>query len=170
MARAHPPGPWKHGVEEVTAMDLDTLLVQQRPDVPDEAFAGLERSPVSHYDHAGDEFTRDRLGDLFDLVVTALHDRQLGPVSAYCEGIAERRFSAGFDIGEVQAAFNTLEEAMWRRVADGVAHEDLAESIGLLGTILGFGKDALARRYVSLATERRVPTLDLIELFEGTER
>ncbi|WP_151083842.1 hypothetical protein [Nocardioides cynanchi] len=151
-------------------MDLDVLLVQQRSDVLDEAFAGLKRSPVSHYDHAGDEFTRDRLGELFDLVLTALRDRRLGPVSAYCEGIAERRFAAGFDISEVQAAFNTLEEAMWRRVAAGVPPEELAESIGLLGTILGFGKDALARRYVSLATERRVPSLDLSELFEGTER
>jgi hypothetical protein len=157
-------------VEEVSAVNLDDLLVQQRSDVLDEAFEGLKRRPSTHYDHAGDEFTRDRLGELFDLVVTALRQRELGPVSAYCEGIAERRFSAGFDIAEVQAAFNTLEEAMWRRVAEGVPHEDLAESIGLLSTILGFGKDALARRYVSLATERRVPTLDLTQLFEGTER
>jgi hypothetical protein len=157
-------------VEGVSAVDLDDLLVQQRSDVLDEAFAGLKRSQSSHYDHAGDEFTRDRLGELFDLVVTALRDRQLGPVSAFCEGIAERRFSAGFDISEVQAAFNTLEEAMWRRVAAGVPADELAEAIGLLSTILGFGKDALARRYVSLATERRVPTLDLSELFEGTER
>jgi hypothetical protein len=157
-------------VEGVSAVDLDDLLVQQRSDVLDEAFAGLKRSPSSHYDHAGDAFTRDRLGELFDLVVTALRDRQLGPVSAYCESIAERRFSAGFDISEVQAAFNTLEEAMWRRVAAGVPADELAEAIGLLSTILGFGKDALARRYVSLATERRVPTLDLSELFEGTER
>jgi hypothetical protein len=154
----------------VSAVNLDDLLLQQRSDVLDEAFAALKRSSVAHYEHAGDEFTRDRLSELFDLVVTALHDRQLGPVSAYCEGIAERRFSAGFDISEVQAAFNTLEEAMWRRVAEGVPAAELAESIGLLSTILGFGKDALARRYVSLATERRVPTLDLSELFEGTER
>ena len=59
---------------------------------------------------------------------------------------------------------------MWRRVADGVPPADLAEAIGLLSTILGFGKDALARRYVSLATERHVPTLDLSALFDGTER
>ena len=156
--------------EEVSAVELDDLLAQQRSDVLDEAFAGLMRSASTHYDHAGDEFTRDRLGELFDLVVTGLRDRQLGPVSAYCEGVAERRFSAGFDISEVQAAFNSLEEAMWHRVAAGVPADELAESVGLLSTILGYGKDALARRYVSLATERRVPTLDLRELFEGTER
>ena len=59
---------------------------------------------------------------------------------------------------------------MWRRVAADVPPADLAEAIGLLSTILGFGKDALARRYVSLATQRHVPSLDLSALFDGTER
>jgi hypothetical protein len=38
---------------------------------------------------------------------------------------------------------------------------ELAEAIGLLSTILGYGKETLARRYVSLASARHVPTLDL---------
>jgi hypothetical protein len=37
----------------------------------------------------------------------------------------------------------------------------------LIGTILGAGKDTLAREWVSLATSERVPSLDLTELFEG---
>ena len=151
-------------------MDVDELLTSERADVLDEAFAALKRSRHTHYEKAGDAFTRDRLGELFDLVVTALQERELAPVGAYCEEIAAKRFSAGFDITEVQTAFNTLEEAMWRRIADGVPPADLAEDIGLLSTILGFGKDSLARRYVSLATERHVPTLDLSALFDGTER
>jgi hypothetical protein len=70
----------------------------------------------------------------------------------------------------VQTAFNTLEEAMWKRVVADVPPAELAEAIGLLSTTLGFGKDALARRYVSLASARHVPTLDLSALFVGTER
>ena len=151
-------------------MDVEELLLRERSDVLDEAFAALKRSHHAHYEEAGDAFTRERLAELFDLVVTALHDRELAPVGAYCEEIASRRFSAGFDITEVQTAFNTLEEAMWRRVAADVPPADLAEAIGLLSTILGFGKDALARRYVSLATQRHVPSLDLSALFDGTER
>jgi hypothetical protein len=34
-----------------------------------------------------------------------------------------------------------------------------------LNTILGYGKDTLARRYVSLASARHVPTLDLSAYF-----
>ena len=151
-------------------MDVEELLRAERNDVLDEAFTALKRSHPAHYEEAGDAFTRERLAELFDLVVTALHDRELAPVGAYCEEIATSRFSAGFDITEVQTAFNTHEEAMWRRVAEGVPPLQLAEAIGLLSTIVGYGKDSLARRYVSLATERHVPTLDLSALFEGTER
>lgn len=89
-------------------------------------------------------------------------------MAAYCEDIAQRRFEAGFGISEVQVAFNTLEEAMWKRVVAAAQPEDLAESIGLLSTVLGFGKDALARRYLSLASRRHVPTLDLSAMFAGT--
>ena len=37
-------------------------------------------------------------------------------MSAYAEGIAEERFNDGYDISEVYMAYNSLEEAMWRRV------------------------------------------------------
>jgi len=150
-------------------MSVEVLLVGKRTEVVDEAFAALGRAHEVHYEQSGEEFTRDRLGELFDLVVAALHDRELGPVATYCEEIAERRFAAGFDVAEVQTAFNALEVALWRQVVDGVPPEDLAEAVGLLTTILGFGKDALARRYVSLASHRRVPTLDLSALFAGVE-
>ena len=41
------------------------------------------------------------------------------------------------------------------------------EAIGLLTTVLGFGKDAVARKYLSLACKRHVPSLDLSALFAG---
>ena len=150
-------------------MDIVSLLVGQRSEVIDEAFDSLKRSHEVHYEQAGDDLTRERLSELFDLVVAALRDRQLGPVSTYCEDVAEHRFAAGFGISEVQAAFNALEVTVWRRLVAGVPSDDLVEAIGLMSTILGFGKDALARRFVSLASERHVPTLDLSALFAGTE-
>jgi hypothetical protein len=42
-------------------------------------------------------------------------------------------------------------------------------SDGLLSTILGFGKDALARRYLHLSSQRHVPSLDLSALLAATE-
>ena len=46
--------------------------------------------------------------------------------------------------------------------------DDLVEAIGLLSTVLGFGKDAVARTYVSRASKRHVTSLDLSALFRGT--
>jgi hypothetical protein len=150
-------------------MDVAALLVTQEDEVVDEAFAALQRSHVTHYEAAGEGFTRRGLADLFRLVVTSIGDRDLAEMSVYAEKVAEQRFDQGFDISEVQMAFNALEEAMWRRVVDGTTPDELAEAVGLLSTVLGFGKDALARKYVSLASERHVPSLDLTALFAGIE-
>jgi hypothetical protein len=68
----------------------------------------------------------------------------------------------------VQTAFNVLEEAMWRKIVAVTPPEHLAEAIGLLTTVLGAGKDALARTYVALATNQHVASLDLGALFQGT--
>ena len=156
--------------EEVPEMAVEDLLAEQRSEVLDQALAALRRSGARHYERSGGDFTREHLAQLFDLVVRALQDRQLEPVNRYCEMVAEQRFAAGFGVSEVQTAFNVLEEAMWRHVVDGVPSADLPEAVGLLSTILGVGKDALARRYVSLASQHHVPSLDLSALFAGTDR
>ena len=148
-------------------MDLDALLVEAEPGVLDEAYSALHRRHITHYELAGEGFTRQALADLFRLVVAAIRTRDLAAMSAYSEEIAVERFNDGYDISEVQMAFNSLEEAMWRCVVSMEPPGDLAEAIGLLSTVLGFGKDAVARRYLSLACKRHVPSLDLSALFAG---
>jgi hypothetical protein len=150
-------------------MDVAALLMQHEQSVLDEAYAALERSHVTHYEAAGEAFTRQGLTDLFRLVVASIGDRDLAEMSVYAEKIAETRFDQGFDISEVQMAFNALEEAMWRRLVASTPPDELAEAVGLLSTVLGYGKDALARKYVSLAGRRHVPSLDLTALFAGIE-
>lgn len=148
-------------------MDVAALLVTQEAEVLDEAYAALERSHVTHYEAAGESFTRKGLADLFRLVVASISDRDLAEMSVYAEKVAEQRFGQGFDISEVQMAFNALEEAMWRRLLTSHLTGDLVDGLAALSTVLGAGKDALARTYVSLATRRHVPSLDLSALFRG---
>ena len=148
-------------------MDLDALLLEAEPGVLDEAYSSLHRSHVTHYELAGETFTRQALADLFTLVVAAIRTRDLAAISAYSEAIAVGRFNDGYDISEVQMAFNSLESAMWRRVVSVEPPDDVAEAIGLVSTVLGFGKDAVACKYLSLASKRHVPSLDLSALFAG---
>jgi hypothetical protein len=147
---------------------LDELLATAKPQLLDEAFAALERTHLAHYEDAGEAFTRQRLSNLYDLVVEAIRDRSLTHLIEGSSQIAKERFEGGFDVSEVQSAFNDLEEAMWRRVVVEVPPDGLAEAIGLLSTVVGAGKDALAREYVSMASHRHVPSLDLSALFRGT--
>lgn len=148
-------------------MKPEEILVQARDAVLEEAFAALQHTSPTHYEREGESFTRARLGELFDLVVATLASRELAPLSSRVEAIATERFGGGFDISEVQAAFNALELAMWRRLVAATPPGDLAESIGLMSTVMGFAKDALARRYISLASDRHVHSLDLSALFTG---
>ncbi|MGO9198902.1 MAG: hypothetical protein ACLQK4_17470 [Acidimicrobiales bacterium] len=149
-------------------MDLVAVLTDARPHIIDEASGALARSHLGHYDASGREEQRHRLEGLFDVVVEGLQARDLGPVAAYAEEIANDRFNSGFGIGEVQTAFNVLEESIWRQITTTVPPQDLAESLGLLTTVLGIGKDVLARTYVSLASRQHVQSLDLRALFRGT--
>ena len=145
------------------------LLERHRSRIVDDAEAALGRTHSRHYESAGPEAVRERLGSLYDHVLRALGRRDLGPLLRYAEQIAEERFNGGYDLAEVQTAFNALEEAIWSCVFAELEPAQLAESLGLVSTLLGAAKDALARRYVSLATNARAPSLDLQALFAGTE-
>jgi hypothetical protein len=149
-------------------VDIAALLENARSEILDEAFTALEGSDSSHYERAGEPFTRQKLADLFDLVAGAIRHRDLDRIEEYAASVARDRYTAGFDISEVQAAFNGLERTCWHRLVADVPHDELARAVGLLSTVLGAGKDVLARTYVSLATERHVPSLDLTALFDGS--
>ena len=69
----------------------------------------------------------------------------------------------------VQTGFNALEAATWGRILTGLEPTQLAEALGLVSTVFGAAKDALGRRYVSLATKTHAPSLDLRALFAGTD-
>jgi hypothetical protein len=104
---------------------------------------------------------------LLDQLVGGVARRDLTSIVEYAQQLAEERFEAGYDLIEVQTAFNVLEEVAWIRVLDRLDAGDYAEALGLISTVLGAGKDALARRYVSLAANTHAPSLDLRALFSG---
>ena len=153
--------------EETIMADVLEVLTQERDSIVDSAATTLDRSGLRHYAEAGPDAARDRLGEMYALVVASVSARDLVPMIDHSNRIAHERFEAGFDISEVQTAFNVLEETIWAKVIEAVAPGDLAEALGLVGTVLGAGRDALACTYVSLATHQHVPSLDMSALFRG---
>jgi hypothetical protein len=152
---------------EESGVELVVILDAAQEDVLQEATEALRRAHLKHYEALGPEGTRNRFRDLFTLVLECVTQRTLVPISQYAQQVAEQRFAAGFDIAEVLTAFNVLEEAIWHVVIARLATQDLLESAGLIGTVLGAGKDALASTWVSLATRQHVTSLDLSALFHG---
>lgn len=143
-----------------------TFLAEQRAVVVESAGHAFS----SHrYASAGTAETRRRLDTLYGRVAASVERRNLGDVLAYTRALARERFEGGYDLAEVQAAFNALEEALWQRIFAEVPPAELAETLGLVATAFGAAKDALAREWVGLATRAHAPSLDLRALFEGTD-
>jgi hypothetical protein len=146
-------------------MDLVTLLAEKQAAVVQETSEIVERSRLTHYAAAGTDEAYQRLDRLYSLMLQSLESRNLVPIIDHMTQVAAERFEAGYDLREVQTAINVLEEAVWKVVVESVPSEQLAQSLGLVGTVLGAAKDSLARAYVSLATKTKSPSLDLSAVF-----
>ena len=132
-------------------METSAVLAGAEDRVVDEAAAELERRHTN--DQASSpEMRRRHLRDLFELVVKCVQDGAVEPIIASSHQLAADRFAAGFDIREVQREFNVLEEVLWRHVAASLSGDQRIETLELLNSVLGAGRDALARTYVALAT------------------
>lgn len=107
-----------------------------------------------------------RLAALFDELVAAVDARDLTSIVEYARALAHARFSAGYDIAEVQVAINALEEAVWLRVFEAAPATLVGEALRLVSTALGATKDALAQEYVLLAKSGS-PIPDPSLLFSG---
>jgi len=150
-------------------MEITKLLVENNDLIIEEAFKSMSNLKLKGYTKAGGEETRQKLNELYKKLVQCTKKKELLPILNYTEKIAKERYSSGFDIFEVQTAINSLESAIWNKIFKLTRPEKLAESLGVVSTILGAAKDNLARTYVSLATKTKVPTLNLQSLFSGSE-
>lgn len=146
-------------------MDLVRLLKDKQTEIVTEAGEMVQRSRLLRYTEAGPAEATERLNRLYNLMLSSLETRNLVPVMDYMTQVAAERFEAGYDLREVQTVINVLEETIWKVVVESVSPEQLAESLGLVSTVLGAAKDSLARAYVSLATRAKAPSLDLSAVF-----
>jgi len=146
--------------------NLQAMLDSKASEIVDEAMDAIRRAHLKHYESAGIQPTRVRLAGLYALTRQCVGKRTLTPIIEHAERIAAERYAAGYDLAEIQTAFNALEEVIWKRVLTELPSGELAEALGLVSTVLGAGKDALARKYVSLVSGTRAPSLDLAAMFD----
>ncbi len=116
-------------------MNTAEFLVREREVIVRDAEQALTLLRERHYESAGAGEVRRRLDTLFDHLVAAVETRDLTSVIAYARDIAEGRFADGYDLSEVQAAFNVLEAATWSRILASLEPAQLAEALGLVSTV-----------------------------------
>jgi hypothetical protein len=99
-----------------------------------------------HYEEAGAIEVGRRLEALVDRVSESLAAQDLGPIIGHAREIARERFNSGYDLVEVQAAFNALEAAVWTRVFTVLEPGQFAQTLGFVSTILGAAKRCTCAR------------------------
>ncbi len=145
--------------------DLAMMLEQLREQVLAEAGEALECARLRHYAASSPEENAARLSGLYDVLLTSVRGMNVLPMVKHAEGVARQRHDAGFDLAEVQTAFNVLEEALWRAISSEVPPEEHSVAFRLVSTVLGAGKQSLAVQYVALAWRTGTPALDMEALF-----
>jgi hypothetical protein len=133
-------------------MDAIGLLEQKFEEILDEATEKMARSHLKHYEMKGSDQTRERLRVLCNTLLESLRKSSRMPMIKYAAKIGDERFSAGFALGEVQTAFNVLEESIWNRILAEMKPEEYANAVESVNEMLKAGKDAVARIYFSLIT------------------
>ena len=146
-------------------MNLTELVRENADDLVSGAVAELHEARLRHYEEEGIHAARERLATLLDKTLGCLDERRADPIIDWATLVGHERFTAGYDLFEVQTAINVLEEALWKRILSSVGPEDLAHALGLINAILSMAKDTLARTYVSLATNREAPPVNIKELW-----
>jgi hypothetical protein len=111
-----------------------------------------------------------RLQALYDGLVGALERGDATQLVAQARILAGERFRAGYDLSEVQTAFNELERAIWADAVAQLPSERCAAVLGYVSALLGGAKDAVAREYVALAARTHTPAVDVDALARGLER
>jgi hypothetical protein len=146
-------------------MELHKLLAEQSRDILDTACTSLSRAKLRSYSCSEEGENRKRLENILELTIECIVKRKSLPMVSYIEETARNRFYSGFDFTEVHTAINVLEESLWNKINNYAKPDELAESLGLVSTVLGAAKESLARTYISLASKSKTGTLDLNAMF-----
>jgi len=150
-------------------MDIISLLEKNKEKVIEDSCRQINDVKLKGYTKVGSSITKQKLTSLYKKVIECASKKELMPMLHYTEKIAKERFASGYDLHEVQTAINALEENIWQIIFKNIKPDKLAESLGLVSSILGAGKDNLARNYVALATQTKASAINLQSLLSGSE-
>ena len=150
-------------------MNLPNLLEQAAGEIVGDALEAVGTAKLTHYAALGPEGARALYERLYAEILVSVRTRNVTKMVSYAKKLARERFESGYSLFEVQTAFNVLEECIWKKIMTEFSPADGVGMLGTVSTVLGAGKDAFARKYVSLACRQNAPIPSISALFQGTD-
>ena len=150
-------------------MELLKLLTDQKDDIVSKATEHTRFDGLKHYQSESIHVITERLAPLMDVFLTSLKERNVIPMVEYSETVARDRFSQGYPLDEVIAAYNILEEQLWETVKEQQHVDRQADNFSIISRIMGAGKTALADAYLSSTSSSKKKALLIDKLFGGTD-
>jgi len=145
-------------------MNLIDYLNENSDRLISETEQKLKHAHLRFYDNYNSRRLRDRLRTLHENINDSISEQRLDPMITYMDNTAAKRFNEGCNLSEVQSALDAAEEVLWENIVRDLPLLLLAENLGLITTVLGAARDAAALKYVTLATQTKVPNVDLCML------
>ena len=151
-------------------METETYLEDHRDEIVSHAVVMLKEMALRHYQPLSLEKCSLRYKRLFFMIVKCMKKRTVMHIIDYMKNLARERYSAGYDLQEVQAACNILEEVMRHYLLHmpvDLTLKVLGENLTLMSRIFSAGKDYLSDTYIIMITENKHPDIDVTALFNG---
>jgi hypothetical protein len=149
-------------------MNIAAALDLLRERILASAIVSLREANLRSYRAIPIDEIEERLRTLYDVMLNSLTNRNAVPLVEYVKELAEDRYSSGYELHELQVAFNVLGKAIWTAVGKYVSSSEMEEAFGLISAVMGAAKDELAIAYVSLACTEGSKSIDVAEVFKGT--
>lgn len=148
-------------------MELVNILTSDADRIIKEATDKLNDARLRNYQKVDMPVLKNCLTKLFELTIESIKNSNLLALNDYIDKISRERYFSGFDLYEVQTAFNALEEAIWNDIVSKVNKDELVDSISIISRVMGAGKEFLACNYVRMAKSNKKNTPDVTVLRKG---
>lgn len=113
----------------------------------------LVRAQLQHYKQLSPERIRLRLLKLFQALVKSVEVNSCQEMVKFMEKVSEERYESGYELHEVQAAVNILEETLWKKISKFVDDDKQISAMKQIVCILSKAKEELANEYALLSKE-----------------
>jgi hypothetical protein len=126
---------------------LENLLRESEQTIVEKAAVNLGNYRLKNYEMAKLSEMEWWLGALFSALCDSIEQKCLEPFLKYSEKLGRLRAEKGFDLKEVQIAYNLLEEHIWEVVLEKGDPKTRVEDLVRISEIVAAGKDKLTKWY-----------------------